>query len=164
MLVVWGEATLEGDPKGDLAMTRTIWKQAIAATAIGAYVAGGALLSGAAWAQTAAPAAPAAATDAANSAADSAKPKPKPKAGKPVINVVVKNGRKVGLVELDAAISGSGKSTKIAGPLAAGKKTVAHLQHDKTCQFDLHGTYDDGTTTDNDGVELCKDKTINLVD
>ncbi len=82
----------------------------------------------------------------------------------PSVAVVVKNMRTVGLVELDAALSSGGDSVKIAGPLAAGKKTIAHLSHDKACQFDLHGSYADGAETDVTGVELCKDKKIDLMD
>ena len=55
-------------------------------------------------------------------------------------------------------------SKKIAGPLAAGKKTVAHLAHDKACLFDLHAVFEDGAVTDAQGVELCKDKKINLTE
>ena len=102
-------------------------------------------------------------------AADStpAKPKPKPKPKKPAeatIAVDVINGRVVGLTSLVAAISGTPDSKKIAGPLAAGKKTIAHLAHDKACLFDLHAVFEDGAVTDAQGVELCKDKKINLTE
>ena len=102
-------------------------------------------------------------------AADStaAKPKPKPKPKKPVeatIAVEVTNSRAVGLTALVAAISGTPDSKKIAGPLAAGKKTTAHLAHDKACLFDLHAVFEDGAVTDAQGVELCKDKKINLTE
>ena len=128
----------------------------------------GALAAGAAWAQTA-PATPDAAPPAGDEAA---KPKPKPKAAKPKpktaklpsVAVVVTNSRKVGLTELDAAPSGTGDSVKILGALAAGKKVVIHVAHDKPCLFDLHGVFDDLTTTDESSINLCADKTINLVE
>jgi len=126
----------------------------------------GALAVGVAHAQT--DATPSA--DDAAQAAKKATPKPKtakkPKASKlPSIAVVVNNGRFVGLVELTATLSGSGADpVKIAGPLAAGKKTIAHLGHDKACLFDLHGSFADGAETDTAGVELCKDKKIDLTD
>jgi len=41
---------------------------------------------------------------------------------------------------------------------------VVHLTHDKACLFDLHGDYADGTTTEAAGIDLCKDKTLNLTD
>ena len=102
-------------------------------------------------------------------AADStaAKPKPKPKPKKPAeatIAVEVINSRAVGLTSLVGAISGTPDSKKIAGPLAAGKKTIAHLAHDKACLFDLHAVFEDGAVTDAQGVELCKDKKINLTE
>lgn len=131
---------------------------------------GGALLAaGASFAQTTPlPAADAAgAVPAADATAAKPKPKPKPKAKKPVaatIAVEVINSRTVGLTSLVAAISGTPDSKKIAGPLAAGKKTIAHLAHDKACLFDLHAVFEDGAVTDAQGVELCKDKKINLTE
>lgn len=125
-------------------------------------MAGALLATGVAAAQTAAPA-----TDAAGAASDAAphKAKAKPKkAALPKVDVVVTNKRSVALTELVAAPSGSPESKKIAGPLAPGKKVVVHLPHDKACLFDLHGAYEDGTSTDADGVALCKDKKIDLVE
>src|SRR5271163_2118633 len=128
----------------------------------------GAITAGAAYAQTA-PAAP----DAGQTAGDEAtkpKPKPKPKAAKPKVTklpsvaVEVTNSRKVGLTELDGAISGVGDSVKILGPLAAGKKIVIHVAHDERCLFDLHGVFDDLTTMEVSSVNLCTEKKINLVE
>ncbi|MBV8472868.1 MAG: hypothetical protein JO107_01640 [Hyphomicrobiales bacterium] len=123
-----------------------------------AILAGGLLAVGAAEAQTDAPAkdAPAAA----------AQPKPKPKAAanQPRVDIVVTNSRDVPLTALLVAPSGSADSKKVAGPLGAGKKIVVHIAHDKACLFDLHGDYADGTTTDAEGVSLCKDKKINLIE
>jgi hypothetical protein len=126
----------------------------------------GAITAGAAYAQTA-PAAP----DAGQTSGDGAtKPKPKPKPAKPKVTklpsvaVVVTNSRKVGLTELDAALSGHGDSVKILGALAAGKKVVIHVEHDKPCLFDLHGVFDDLTTTEEASVNLCTEKKINLIE
>jgi hypothetical protein len=117
-------------------------------------------LVGAAMAQTdAAPAAPAAAAPAAP-AADQ-KPKPKPK---PMINLVVTNNRSTGLVELSASPAGGPESKKILTKLAAGKKATVRLPKDKGCVYDLHGSYEDGTSTDISSVDLCKDGKINLVE
>jgi hypothetical protein len=68
------------------------------------------------------------------------------------------------LTELDAAISGYGDSVKILGALAAGKKVVIHVEHDQPCLFDLHGVFDDLTTTEEASVNLCTEKKINLVE
>ena len=131
---------------------------------------GGALLAaGAGFAQTT----PLPAADSAGAVtmpagdATPAKPKPKPKPKKPAeatIAVEVTNSRAVGLTSLVGAISGTPDSKKIAGPLAAGKKTIAHLAHDKACLFDLHAVFEDGAVTDAQGGELCKDKKINLTE
>ena len=90
----------------------------------------------------------------------------KPKAKKlPMVSVIVTNGRSVGLVELTATMSGgTADSVTAAKKLAAGKKATVKLAHDKDCMFDLHGVFDDGQMTDVSGVDLCKDKTINLTD
>ena len=126
----------------------------------------GAITAGAAYAQTA----PAAAGAGQTSGDEATKPKPKPKAAKsketklPSVAVVVTNSRKVGLTELDAAISGHGDPVKILGALAAGKKVVIHVEHDKPCLFDLHGVFDDLTTTEEASVDLCTEKKINLIE
>ena len=106
--------------------------------------------------------------DAAPAAATMAKKIVKPKKAKakalPVVMVAVSNMRSVGLVELDVAMAGSADSKRIAGPLAAGKKVNVKVEHDKACLFDIHGAFDDGTTTDAPSVDLCKEKKINLVE
>lgn len=128
--------------------------------AIAAFLAS-ALLAGGALAQTdTAPAASAPAAPAADATADQ-KPKPKPK---PMINVVVTNNRSTGLVELAAAPAGGPESKKILSKLAAGKKATLHLPKSKGCLYDLHGSYEDGTSTDMSSVDLCKDGKINLVE
>jgi len=89
------------------------------------------------------------------------KPKPKPK---PTITVLVTNNRATGLAELDASPAGEGQSKKILTKLAPGKKATVHLPKGKSCLYDLHGSYDDGTSTDFSGIDLCKDGKINLVE
>jgi hypothetical protein len=128
-------------------------------------LAGALLAVNAVAAQTAA--APAGAAPAAGSDADAApqKPKPKPRrAGPARVGVVVTDNRAVALTALFASPSGTTDAKKIAGPLDPGKNILVHLTHDKACLFDLHGDYADGTTTEAQGVELCKDKKINLIE
>jgi hypothetical protein len=129
-------------------------------------LAGAVLAVSAASAQVVAPpAADAAGAVATPDAGAPAKHKAKPKKAAPAtVAVVVVNKRAVALTELLASAAGSPESKKIVGKLDPGKKIVVHLTHDKECLFDLHGVYADGTTTDSDGVELCKDKAINLVE
>jgi hypothetical protein len=40
----------------------------------------------------------------------------------------------------------------------------ARVATDKSCIFDLHGVYADGSSTDSTSVDLCKDKNVNLVE
>ncbi|WP_158814854.1 hypothetical protein [Methylocapsa sp. S129] len=108
---------------------------------------GAALIAGAVCAQTAAP--PAA-----------AKPH---KNATPSALVVVTNSRAVALTELDATPTGTFIPRKIAANIAPGKKASVSVATDKDCVFDLHGVYADGSNTDSESVDLCKDKSVNLV-
>ncbi len=126
----------------------------------------GLIAAGAARAQSAAPA-PAAAPAAPAPAA--AAPKAKAKAQKPAssastVSVTVVNSRAAGLVELQAAVGGSAAWKKVLGALKPGKKAVARLPRGADCQVDVHGTFDDGQTMEATGVDVCKDKTLNLKD
>jgi hypothetical protein len=125
------------------------------------------LAIGGATAQTAPPdpLAPGAAaeTPAAQTAPKPAKPKPKPKASG-TLDVLVNNKRSVGLVELTVAPAGDADPKKVAGPLAFGRKTTIHLKRTKDCLYDVRGHFADDADTEHLGVELCKDKVINLTD
>ena len=142
----------------------------LAGLALGVLLVG---TAGLAQAQVAAPpvpdasAAPAAAAAAAPMA-EKAKAKPKhamAKAAKPqTVTVTISNKRAVPLTSLDAMPSAGGDTVALAGALAAGKTASAKVPHGKDCHFDLHGAYEDGSTTDVPGVDLCKDKAINLVE
>jgi hypothetical protein len=107
-----------------------------------------ALMAGAACAQTAAPASAA---------------KPKKSASSSTIVVVVTNSRDVALTELDATPTGMFLPKTLVRNIPPGKKASGNLATDKDCVFDLHGFYADGTKTDSTGVDLCKDKNVNLV-
>lgn len=118
--------------------------------AFAASVAGAALMTGAACAQTAAPAkAPAG--------------KPQKKATASVV-VVVTNSRSVALTELDATPSGQFFPKTIVSHLAPGAKTSAVIATDKDCVYDLRGMYSDDSITELPSVDLCKDHSVNLVD
>jgi hypothetical protein len=140
-----------------------------AAAAVAVLITGGAALSQSAPAD---PLAPGAGADEAKSAApDAAKPekaKKKPAKRKhPAersIEVTVQNQRSVGLVELQAGPAGASELKKVAGPLAFGRKTVVHLKRAKDCLYDIHAHFADEADTDQSGVDLCKDKAINLTD
>jgi len=94
-----------------------------------------------------------------------AAPKPKPKA-KPVaaVTVTVTNSRKAGLVQLEAAGSGSADWKKVLGPVKSGEQASAKLPQASDRRFDLRGTFDDGQSIDASGINVCADKTLNLTD
>ncbi len=124
------------------------------------------LAAGAALAQTSPPD-PLQPGAAAGDASD-AKPAPKKRAPrKPStgggLTVTINNKRLVGLVELDVGPSG-GELQKVQGPLAFGRKSVVHLPRAKDCLYDIKGHYADEADTDLTGINLCKDKAINLTD
>lgn len=132
--------------------------------ALAAMVASMALGSGAAFAQTTTPAVDAPAAAAADAAPVKAKAmKPRKKIASSVF-VTIANMRGVALTELDAAPAGGASSKPIAANLAPGKKATAKVAYGKSCVFDLHGAYADGSSTDFASVDLCKDKKINLVE
>jgi hypothetical protein len=108
---------------------------------------GAALMAGAACAETAAP----------------ASAKPKKNAPSSTIVVVVTNSRDVALTELDATPTGMFIPKALVRNVPPGKKASANLATDKDCVFDLHGAYADGSKTESTGVDLCKDKNVNLV-
>ena len=126
----------------------TIWLCALLGCLLGTVSVAGA--------QTAAPPAPDAAA---------AKPhKMAPKASAAVAVVTVTNKRAVALTALDATPSGGVEAVTILKSLAPGKKATAKVKHGKDCVFDLHGAYEDGSSTDMPGVDLCKEKSFNLVE
>jgi hypothetical protein len=171
--------------EAEMTIRRGIWFAAIAASALAA---------GWAQAQTPDPLAPGAANDivapepgakpeaakpsAAPSAASESKPekhrpKPKPKEREPkeseretggTLAVTVNNKRAVGLVDLTVGPAGGDNPKKVAGPLAFGRKTVIHIKRAKDCLYDVRGHFADDADTEQLGVELCKDKVINLTD
>jgi hypothetical protein len=134
--------------------------------ALVALTAGAALSAGGAQAQTAAPAADAPAVNAPAATIATplpAKGEPRKKIA-PTIVFVVTNSRTVALTELDAAAAGGAQAKQIVANLAPGKKTSVKVVHGKSCVFDLHGAYEDGSSTNLTSVDLCQDKNVNLVD
>jgi hypothetical protein len=97
-------------------------------------------------------------------AAASAKPKPKTPAGAPTVTVTVTNSRKVDLVQLQAAESGSANWKKVLGAVKAGAQASAKVPQGNNCRVDLHGTFADGQSMDASDVDVCAQKTLNLTD
>jgi hypothetical protein len=129
-----------------------------------ASVVGAALMTGAVSAQPAAPGpVPAANTSPATVAPVVKRKKKSHNKVTPSIVVVITNSRAVALTDLDATPSG-GTPKAIVSKLAPGKKISVTVGTDKSCVFDLHGAYADGSSADSTSVDLCKDKNVNLVE
>ncbi len=92
------------------------------------------------------------------------RPRPKARAEGGSLAVTVNNKRSVGLVDLTVAPAGDADAKKVAGPLAFGRKTVIHIKRTKDCLYDVRGHFADEADTEQLGVQLCKDKVINLTD
>ena len=90
------------------------------------------------------------------------KPKPKTPAGG-TITVKVTNWREADLVELKVVESGSANWKKVLGALKAGQWTWAKVPQGKNCHVDLRGKYADGQLADVSNVDVCTDKTVDLV-
>ncbi len=74
------------------------------------------------------------------------------------------NERSVGLMQLSVVPAGDPDHKKVLGALAFGRKTVIHIKRTKECLYDIRGQFADDADTEQLGVELCKDKKINLTD
>ena len=134
-----------------------------------ASVIGAASMIGAASAQTSARVTPPAANASVATASLAAAPvkKSQKKAQKkvtPSLVVVITNSRSVALSELDATPSGETLPKTIVSNLGPGKKISVTVATDKSCVYNLHGAYADGSSTDSTSVDLCKDKSVNLVE
>ena len=79
------------------------------------------------------------------------------------VTVKVTNWREADLVELQVVESGSANWKKVLGALKAGQWTWAKLPRGKNCHVDLRGKYADGKSADVSNVDICADKTVDLV-
>ena len=101
-------------------------------------------------------------SESAPAAAAPMKSKPKTPAGGTVM-VKVTNWREADLVELQAVGSGSVNWKKVLGALKAGQWTWAKVPQGKNCRVDLRGKYADGKSADMSNIDICADKTVDLV-
>jgi hypothetical protein len=101
-------------------------------------------------------------SDSAPTTAALMKPKLKTPAGG-TLTVKVTNWREADLVELQVVESGSADWKKVLGPLKAGQWTWANVPQGKTCHVNRRGKYADGTSADVSNVDICADKTVDLV-
>jgi hypothetical protein len=101
-------------------------------------------------------------SEAAPAAAAPMKSRPKTSAGG-TVTVQVTNWRSADLVEMQVAESGSATWKKVLGALKTGQWTWAKVPQGKNCHVDLRGTYADGKSADVANVDICADKTVDLV-
>jgi hypothetical protein len=79
------------------------------------------------------------------------------------ITLKVTNWRAADLVELQVLGSGSANWKKVLGSLKAGQWTWAKMPQGKSCHVDVRGKYTDGKSADVSNIDICADKTIDLV-
>jgi hypothetical protein len=101
-------------------------------------------------------------SESAPAAAAPVKSKPKTPVGG-TVTVKVTNWRSADLVELQVVESGSAKWKKVLGALKAGQWTWAKVPQGKNCQLDLRGKYADGKSADVSNLNICADKSVDLV-
>jgi hypothetical protein len=101
-------------------------------------------------------------SESAPAAAAPMKSKPKTRASG-TVPVKVTNWREADLIELQVVESGSANWTKVLGGLKAGQWTWAKLPQGKDCHVDLRGKYADGRSADVSNVDICADKSVDLV-
>ena len=79
------------------------------------------------------------------------------------VTVKVTNWREADLLELQVVASGSANWKKVLGGLKAGQWTWAKVPQGKSCHVDLRGKYADGKSADVSNVDICADRTVDLV-
>ena len=68
-----------------------------------------------------------------------------------------------GKLHFVARKSASANWKKVLGALKAGQWTWAKVPQGKNCHVDLRGKYADGKSADVSNVDICTDKTVDLV-
>lgn len=85
---------------------------------------------------------------------------------RPPAQVKITNARTVPLDSLEITTSGEQPRlvAKLAKPLAPGKSIALKLNKPAGCSYYLLGKFSDEVESDNDGVDLCKEKSVRLTD
>ncbi len=78
--------------------------------------------------------------------------------------ILVINSRSANLLELTATPEKGGAEITIARDVVAGGRAAGKLPAKAGCVFSLSGRFDDESTLEAAGQNLCKDGRINLVD
>lgn len=85
---------------------------------------------------------------------------------RPPAQIKVTNARSVPLQTLEITTTGEQPRlvAKLAKPLAPGKSIALKLNKPAGCSYYLLGKFSDEVESDNDGVDLCKEKSLRLTD
>lgn len=85
---------------------------------------------------------------------------------RPPAQVKITNARTVPLESLEITTTGEQARlvAKLAKPLAPGKSIALKLNKPAGCSYYLLGKFSDEVESDNDGVDLCKEKSLRLTD
>ncbi|RDJ22846.1 hypothetical protein DWF00_05615 [Bosea caraganae] len=85
---------------------------------------------------------------------------------RPPAQVKITNARTVPLTALEITTSGEQPRlvAKLAKPLAPGKSVALKLNKPAGCSYYVLGTFSDEVQSDNDGIDLCREKTLRLTE
>jgi len=88
------------------------------------------------------------------------------RAAKPPGEIKITNMRAAPLTTLEIATSGDQPRlvAKLAKPLAPGKSVSLKLNKPSGCSYFVMAKFEDEVESDNDGVDLCKDKVLRLTE
>lgn len=85
---------------------------------------------------------------------------------RPPAQIKITNGRSVPLNTLEITTSGEQPRlvAKLGKPLAPGKSATLKLNKPAGCTYFVLGRFGDDVESDNDGVDLCKERSLRLTD
>lgn len=85
---------------------------------------------------------------------------------RPPAQVKITNARTVPLESLEITTTGEQPRlvAKLAKPLAPGKSVSLKLNKPAGCTYYLLGKFSDDSESDNDGIDLCKERSLRLTE
>ncbi|MBN9472062.1 MAG: hypothetical protein J0J10_25175 [Bosea sp.] len=85
---------------------------------------------------------------------------------RPPAQIKITNARSVPLDSLEITTTGEQARlvAKLTKPLAPGKSVSLKLNKPSGCSYYLLGKFSDDVESDNDGVDLCKERSLRLTD
>ncbi|WP_332680606.1 hypothetical protein [Bosea sp. (in: a-proteobacteria)] len=87
-------------------------------------------------------------------------------AKRPPAQIKITNARTIPLESLEIATSGEQPRlvARLAKPLAPGQSVSLKLNKPAGCSYYVLGKFSDEAESDNDGVDLCRERTLRLTD